>query len=53
LPQAIRMATLLDASAPGACDNYRCYVTDANAMNSTIFAYNMADLAKTAKTYTM
>jgi hypothetical protein len=53
LPQAIRTATLLDASAPGAYDNYRCYVTDANAMNSTIFAYKMADLAKTAKTYTM
>lgn len=51
LPQAIRIAGLLDASAPGAYEEYRCHTAEASAMNPAIFAGHMAELLKTTKNY--
>lgn len=51
MPEAIRTAGLLDASAPGAYENYRRHVGEASAMNTDMFAGCIAELMKNTRVY--
>jgi hypothetical protein len=53
VPQKIRTAALLDASAPGAYEEYRHHVSESRAMDSAAFAVCMAELVKDTKNYSI
>ena len=50
-PERIRSAGLLDASVPGAYEDYRYHVKEARGMNSAVFADCMTELVKNTKSY--